>query len=80
MQGDRNEEEWMGLKHGDSVLVMGIKGQFLFQNVRMDGAVPIWVTVARGPSQKRSGTRMVTPDRICIAHGRSVTRVLKEDA
>jgi hypothetical protein len=64
---------WMGLKEGDPVLVTGVKGRFLFQNARMDGDIPLWVTVTRAPEDKRSGTRTVTPDKIWISkNGRGV--------
>jgi hypothetical protein len=75
MQGDRTENMGMGLKEGDPVLVTGIKGRFIFQSVRMDGEVPLWVTVARAREDKRQGTRMITPDRVCVEVGRGASRV-----
>jgi len=77
MQGDRNETEWCGLKENDPVLVSGIKGQFLFDYVRMDGDKPIWVSVTRAKTDKRQGTRMVTPDRIGVQQGRGMRMVLQ---
>lgn len=76
MQGDRNEIEWMELKQGDAVLVSGIKGQFIFENVRMEGDTPLWVTVARAKTDRRMGTRMITPDRIGVAKGRGIRMLM----
>jgi hypothetical protein len=76
VKGDRTENMWMGLKEGDPVLVTGIRGRFIFQNVRMDGETPLWVTVTRAREDKRQGSRMVTPDRIGIQVGRSVKMLM----
>ena len=66
MQGTSTVTEWDGIAANDIVKVDGMHGLYKFMSARLDGTTPLWFTIAylKTSAKSRTGTRIVTPERV----------------